>query len=123
MTWVKLDTGYLANPKLRGISDKAILLHLSSILWTADHGTDGNVPSASLRTVASRVTGRPERARRWANELVANGLWDLNGDGWHVHDFEVHNRQALRANVEANRAANAERLRRFREQQRHYAED
>jgi hypothetical protein len=46
---------------------------------------------------------RPATVRR-VDELVESGLWVPNGDGWHVHDFEAMNPQAMRAAVEKQRA-------------------
>jgi hypothetical protein len=43
-------------------------------------------------------------ATRRADELVDAGLWVPNGDGWHVHDFEAMNPQAMRLAVEKQRA-------------------
>lgn len=112
--WVKLDTSYLRHPKLQAVSVHARLLHLSSILWTAEHQTDGFVARMHVAAITSAFTLRHDRAQRWVDELVAVALWDERPDGWHVHDFEIHNRTSLRANVEAARAAQAERVRRWR---------
>jgi hypothetical protein len=100
--WVKIDLSYLRNPKVTAVSSP--LLHLASILWTADQLQDGHIPGQTLSELAHQARiGRTVASRR-ADELVEHGLWIPNGDGWHVHDFEAMNPQAMRAAVEKQRA-------------------
>jgi hypothetical protein len=101
--WVKIDTSYLRNPKIVSVSTP--LLHLASILWTAEQLTDGEIPARTLRElgVQARVSSTAAIRRR-ADELVEHGLWIPNGAGWHLHDFEEMNPQAMRAAVEKQRA-------------------
>jgi hypothetical protein len=101
--WVKIDTSYLRNPKVLAVSADAVLLHLASILWTADQLTDGNIPAHALADLAHMARIPARTAPRRADELVKAVLWEGNGTGWHLHDFEAMNRQALRANVERQR--------------------
>jgi hypothetical protein len=101
--WVKIDTSYLRNPKIVAVSTQAALLHLASILWTADQLTDGNIPRHVLPDLAHMARVARSSAPRRADELVKAGLWESNSNGWHLHDFEAMNRQALRANVERQR--------------------
>ena len=115
MGYVFVHTGYLRHPKLVGLNDSAKLLHLASILWTAEHQTDGYVPTTALRQLHDDAG----IARRWRHDavtkLVERGLWDALTDGYHVHNFEQHNRSSTREVVDANRRAAAERARRYRE--------
>lgn len=101
--WVKIDTSYLRNPKITAVSAPAVVLHLASILWTADQLTDGELPAHVLTDLAHMARIPPRSAPRAVNELVDAGLWSLNGNGWHVHDFEAMNGQAMRKAVEAQR--------------------
>lgn len=95
--WVKIDLSYLRNPKITAVS--APLLHLASILWTADQLEDGQIPLHTLPELAHQARiGRTTMNRR-ADELVDAGLWIPNGKGWHVHDFETMNAQAMRVAV------------------------
>lgn len=106
--WVKIDTRYLSNPKISSITGApGVLLHLASILWTADQLTDGYIPTTTLPelSVAARVPTTAAAMRQRAAEMVERGLWIPNGDGWHLHDFEHMNRQAMRAVVEKQRQA------------------
>lgn len=101
--WIKIDTSYLRNPKITALTPSATLLHLASILWTADHLTDGNLPGHILGELAHLARISKASATKRADELVKVGLWDANGSGWYVHDFEKMNAQAMRAVVERQR--------------------
>ena len=101
--WVKIDTSYLRNPKITALSPPARLLHLASILWTADQLTDGHIPDRTLAELAHSAGIARASATRRADELVEHGLWEANGKGWELHDFAQMNPQALRARVEKQR--------------------
>lgn len=102
--WVKIDTSYLRNPKVTGVPAPAVLLHLASILWVADQLTDGNIPRHAIDELAVHARIPRSSALRRADELVGADLWETNGTtGWHLHDFETMNRQALRDSVERQR--------------------
>lgn len=107
--WIKIDTSYLRNPKVSAVPGPSRLLHLSSILWTADQLTDGHVPARVLPELVTQADIARSWAARRAEDLVDAGLWIPNGDGWDVHDFAEMNRQALKANVERQRRAWATR--------------
>jgi hypothetical protein len=111
MPWVKVDTGYLTHPKIVGLPSRVVVLHLASILWTAEQLTDGYVPDRALISLSSRADLAPNRRRWAARQLVDRGLWDELPGGWHVHDFEIHNRSYTREVVEQKRAAARERQR------------
>jgi hypothetical protein len=119
--WVKVDTGYLAHPKLLGLHPSAKLLHLASILWTAEHLTDGYVPPKALRELSESVPIAVRWRGHHASALVDAGLWDVVEPptlGWVVHDFTEHNAAATRAAVERNRELTRDRVARHRAQQR-----
>ena len=107
--WVRLDVDYFDNPKVRAVSDAAQRLHLASILYCARHLTDGEITDRSLTDVGQMALVDPRWRLRRASELVSVGLWERNGSGWHVHDFETMNPQAMRAVVERERARWRER--------------
>ena len=115
MSYVFVQTGYLRHPKIAALGAQTVLLHLASILWTAEHLTDGYVPETALRALCSDVHIAPTHRIVHTRRLVDAQLWDVLPDGWHVHDFETHNRSSTRAVVESNRAAAVERQRRHRE--------
>lgn len=114
MPWAKVELGYLSHPKIIGLHPKVVLLHLASILWTAEHLTDGYVPDRALIELSSRVDLASNRRRWAAGQLVDRQLWDERPGGWHVHDFQLHNATSTRAYVEDKRRADRDRQREHR---------
>lgn len=117
--WVRLDTQYLDNPKIRRLPPLARLLHIGYITYCAAELTDGFV----AREVRAVVYARCSLGRRSAHtarralldaglihEVTENGI-----DGDRVHDFLAMNPQLERSVVEREREANRERQRRWRE--------
>ncbi|MCZ3387069.1 MAG: hypothetical protein LH630_08935 [Actinomycetia bacterium] len=90
--YFKLDVGYLTNPKVAQVMDEsatAIVLHVGSIAYSAQHLTDGEVPVRLLL----RLTGATKND---ADLLLAHGLW-IQGQQKglaHVHDYLEHQRSA-----------------------------
>lgn len=116
MTWVKLDVSYLRNPKVRGLcSDKHRLLHLASILWTAEHLTDGYVPASALPELCQAASIGPSYRVRAAQALVRQQLWEQAADGWIVHDFAEWNAASTREEVQRRREQWRQRQRRRRD--------
>lgn len=85
--WVRIDVGYLRNPKVLAAGTNGTLLHLASILWTSEQQLDGKVPASALQIVINHA-GVDRRAVR---KVVAAGLWVPTDDGFVVHDFDVLN--------------------------------
>lgn len=89
--YFKLDVGYLTNPKIAAVATErptAVILHIGSIGYAAQHLTDGIVPVALLL----RLTGLEQAD---ADLLVSAGLWTaLDGGNAEVHDFREHQRSA-----------------------------
>lgn len=102
--WARIDTAYLRNPKITALSQSATLLHLASILWTAEHLTDGHIPRTALPELGLLSNVSRQWVERRSNELVKAGLWTPSGGDWYIHDFAEMNPQALRAAVETQRA-------------------
>ena len=116
--WIKLDVGYLRNPKITALTPPARLLHLASICWAADQLTDGHIPRRALTVLAREAgIGTTMSAAKRAEELEEAGLWERNGDagGWEVHDFVEMNPGATRAGVEKDRARWRERQAKHRD--------
>jgi hypothetical protein len=102
--WIKLDVSYLRNPKIIGLHPQAVMLHLAGILWTADQLTDGHIPDRCLTDLGHQAHIDLRWVRRRASQLVEHHLWLPLTDGWHIHDFEIMNPQAMRKKVEEQRA-------------------
>lgn len=77
--WLKLDDNFGDHPKIVGLSDRAFRAHLLGMLYAARHLTDGHVPPTAAPTP------------RTARELEDAGLWERNGSGWVVHDWQDWN--------------------------------
>ena len=78
-------------------------------MWTAEHEQDGGVPAHVLDALAVMTKVRRSAVAKAVEQLVCAGLWEINGRGWHVHDFEVMNRQVLKSELDAQRTRWAER--------------
>lgn len=99
MTWAKLDDAFPNHPKVVELSDRLFRLHVTAICYCAKGLTDGEVPAGALRRL---LRGTP----RQAQALVDAGLWEVNGDGWAVHDYLKYNPSS--AQVEELRRQRAE---------------
>lgn len=90
--YFKLDVGYMSNPKVLAVIDEspsAVMLHVASIGYAAQHLTDGIVPVRALL----RMTGATQDD---ADLLIAAGLWDDGPTGGKatVHDYLQHQRSS-----------------------------
>jgi hypothetical protein len=101
--YAKFDVGYLDNPKVGPLLEDerpyAVLLHAASILYAAQHLTDGVV---RVKTLLRKVGATQDDV----DALVAAGLWVDNSDGTvTIHDYLEHNRAA--SDVKRAQAAGA----------------
>lgn len=90
--YAKFDVGYLDNPKVEPLLDEgrpyAVLLHAASVMYSAQHLTDGTVRT---KTLLRKVGGDQADVQA----LFDAGLWVDLGDGQvRVHDYLEHNRAA-----------------------------
>lgn len=102
--FAKFDVGYLDNPKMLDVLDEscsAILMHFASVLYCAQHLTDGIVASKAMQRKAGGSDADVQI-------LISAGLWHAPGhdcDGCpeppegkvYVHDFLEHNRDSAQA--------------------------
>jgi hypothetical protein len=111
MTWLKVDDKLHDHRKPRAARKAAMGVWVLAGSWSADNLTDGFVP----QHVLSRWGTRADAAR-----LVDSGLWHVaekDGEhGWQFHEWELY--QPTRAEVLADRKANADRIRKWREKKR-----
>jgi hypothetical protein len=115
VTWFKVDDKFYDHPKSLRLSLAAAGLWVRAGSWCAKQEHDGVIPEYVLPMLANGVP--VTTARKLAQQLVANGLWDeAPGIGWVVHDW--HEYQPSRADLEAERAANARRQAEWRERKR-----
>lgn len=104
LPWVRLDSNIATHDKiLHLLSDEsskkwqAAASYMFALAWAGAAGTDGKVPSAALAV----VHGTPATALL----LEKHGLWEKNGVGWHIRNYEQ--RQELAIVTEAKRAASS----------------
>jgi hypothetical protein len=97
--FAKLDVGYFENPKVMDVFDAssiAICMHIASVLYCAQHVTDGVI---ALRAMQRKSGGTSEDSQL----LIDAGLWHLPGHDCgscpevpagkvYVHDYLEHNR-------------------------------
>lgn len=106
MTWLRLDDRFALHPKISPLSDGAFRLHVSGLLYCAGQETDGRIPTELVPTLM------PTYRAKYLAELAARGLWLPTVEVVEVHDFTEYN--PTRADLQQRRAAQAERVRRWR---------
>jgi hypothetical protein len=116
MTWARFDDRFWNDRKIRDLPLAAVGLHAKAITFCCHDLTDGFLRGTDVR----RLGG----SKRWADILVAAGVWTEEIGGWRIHDFleyhpsaeEVRQRRQMRAEAgrrgglasgEAKRTANA----------------
>lgn len=136
MPWVKLDDHFDEHPKLANISLVGVGLWVTALAYCNRNLTDGFIPWSVARRLGS-LEVVDERGVIWElargsgmsgddltndwiiAQLIEAGLWEEVYEdsgrlsGYRVHDFEDY--QPSKAEVQAERARNAERQRRHRE--------
>lgn len=110
MPWTRLDDTFYGNPKIRGLSHEAFRLYVVSLNWSVAQLLDGHVKTGAL-SLCLPDSASKKRVQA-AEELVGAGLWDLNGNGWEIHDFLEY--QETRETIEDRRHRWAESKRKQR---------
>lgn len=100
MTWVKLDDGFWAHPKVDGTSLAAVGLFARSLSYCGAQLTDGSITPEAAAYMA-------HGKRPLIRELVARGLWEELDEGYRIPDFLDFN--PSREKVEEERRKAAER--------------
>jgi hypothetical protein len=107
VTWLRIDDRMPDHPKIVDLSPATKWAMVELWCYCAAHKTDGVVTFGAAKRLASAGA---------LKQLEHAGLLERNGQAFHVHDWLDHNISA--AEHEARRAADAERLRKFRERRR-----
>jgi hypothetical protein len=108
MAWLKIDDGFPEHPRVDPLTHKAFRLHVTAMCLAARKLTDGYISEKDARLCrmqAGVATGA-------IAELEGSGLWERNGDGWHIRDYLDYNPSAEQVKAERERAA--ERMRHVR---------
>lgn len=113
MTWFKVDDGLPDHRKVRRLGrDKLPAIGLWTLCgaWCSSNLMDGFVPDEIVR--------RWDASAKYAEKLVAAGLWhhaEHEGEpGYRFHQWSEPGRQPTKAQVEQERDAARERMRRIR---------
>ena len=105
MTWFKVDDGFHSHPKAFRAGTAALGLWVRAGSWAASQLTDGFVPAEVVRMYGTTTM---------AKALVAAGLWTKVDGGYCFHQWADDGRQPTRQQVEAERAAARERMKKRR---------
>ena len=108
MTWFKVDDGFAFHSKTLAAGNTAIGMWVRAGSWSSQQLTDGVLPEPIVRQLGSIGS---------AKRLVESGLWIPDGSGYRFHEWSGTGRNPTRAQVQAKREKDAERLRRWREEQ------
>lgn len=98
MSWVRLDDGFMEHPKVLALTPKDFQVHMRALCY-ASRRRGPHIPSSALLILAT--------TKQTAERLTEVGLWDVNGDGWVIHDWDDY-----------QPASSAERQKRYREKKR-----
>jgi hypothetical protein len=98
MSWVRLEDTFYDHPKVLAAGNAAVGLHILSICYSSAKLTDGHITPRIVRFLG----GTPKLAAR----LVSCRLWEVEEDGWLIHDFLDYN--PSRETIEAHRQAVSE---------------
>jgi hypothetical protein len=105
MPWFKVDDNLAFHPKAILAGNPALGLWVRAGSYIAQQLTDGFIPSDIARSLGTKAQ---------ADKLITAGLWLPCGNGYEFHQWTE--RQPTRKDVEKRRAANAERIRKWREE-------
>ena len=110
MSYVRLDDQFPRHRKVlaAGPSSDPVLFYLFATAYASSQLTDGHISRAAVPLIGSF-----RNPRRLAERCVGLGLFDVDGDGWRIHDYLEHNLSAEQ--VRHLKDSNAERKRRERE--------
>lgn len=105
MAWI--DDRIWCHPKFNRLTPSAFATYVRAVAYSSGMSTSGHLDAATQKLV-----GGTTRVR---DELVAAGLWDINGDGRTVaiHDWDDHNSKR-----DERRAKDRERKREWRNKQK-----
>jgi hypothetical protein len=111
MSYTRFALGFPRNRKVASLSDSTFRLWASAMDHAREQLTDGELTEADLDLIPRCPTGKARTAA--IEELVTSGLWEVNGDGWMIHDFLDWQDSA--AQVKSKKRAARDRMRKVRD--------
>jgi len=113
VTDARLPGRFLNLPRFDELSDCAMRVFIGSLMWSAEQGTDGELPRRYLRLF------HPEGEKPSAiAELISAGLWLPTESGFIMPEWSTNLGQSTAEQVEAYREANRRRSKRYRDSKR-----
>jgi hypothetical protein len=103
MTWVRIDDQAPLHPKLLSVSDGAFRLWVNATAHCNRAHTDGLIADHLVPTLDHCAQWGRRKTMAFAQELVDAKLWEPVPEGFRIHDYEHHQEEALKVNVEAKR--------------------
>ena len=104
MPWFKVDDTLAFHAKVMAAGNSAMGLWVRAGAWSMQQLSDGFIPAHVARQLGSA---------RDVARLCEAGLWCEKDDGYLFHEWDQ--RQPSRSKVQADREANAEKLRKWRD--------
>lgn len=88
MTHAKLDKVFHENPKVVAMSDKAFRLYVCSITYSFGHRLlNGRLSPGQVLVLRTLTSAGPPVV----DELLKLNAWEIDGDGFRIHDYEKYN--------------------------------
>lgn len=113
LTDARLPGEWLNTPQFDDLSDVAWRVFTSSLMWSAENGTDGHIPIRYLKFL--HPEGEQPDAHR---HLVAAGLWTQESAGYFMPNWSTSLHQSTAAEVEAYKTSARQRQQKWRDRQR-----
>jgi hypothetical protein len=83
MAWLRIDDKFGQHPKVLALSDREFRIHITTLCYCAEYGTDGVIPKSAFRqlSITNRIVSR----------FFSLELWEeINGE-LRIHDFRKFN--------------------------------
>lgn len=81
MAWLKIDDGMMEHPKILGLTDKEFRVHMHALCYTGRR-REPHIHKTALPILCATP--------KQAGKLADAGLWDVEGDGWVIHDWDEY---------------------------------
>jgi hypothetical protein len=85
MAWAKIDDRFHSHGKVRRSGHEAIGLFVRAMSYVAQEETDGHLEGIWVKEAGGK------RADKLAAILVKQGLWEVNGTDYFIHDWLDYN--------------------------------
>ena len=113
MTDARLRGEWLGKMAFDDLSDTAWRVFTGALMWCAEQGTDGEIPSRYLKSL------HPDGEKTAANsELLTAGIWKKTPHGFKLIDWDGALGQNTAAQVEVYKENGRKRQRAYRERER-----